>query len=117
MTAIERCSERMRDFRASGREPPITRDDDVLSIRQGAADRLPCSPAHDDRVTRREGPKPLQILGHPPREFPLDTDDAVARNGCNQRQRGHRPCAHSALAHDGRDRIVDACRNVIIPRL
>ncbi len=79
------ASSERRKFDVGMRRMAAARDDDVLPPGKRLADRLPGMSPHDDRVPGRQCAKPPQIVRQPPRQPVVDSDDAVARDGGNDR--------------------------------
>ena len=65
----------------------IAADHDIGASFQGLPERQVSPPPHDNRMTRRERAKPLEICPEPPRQSAGPADDTVFRNRGNENQR------------------------------
>src|ERR1700676_979236 len=74
----QRFFERMRHRRAVDQKSGLAAYDDVLSVWQRFADRLPGFATHDHRVTGSKRPKMFQVFRQVPRHAVTGTDHAVS---------------------------------------
>ena len=73
------------DFGAGGGIVALPGHDDVLPLRQRARQRFPRLAPHDHRVADGERAKALEVLGEAPWQPVTGADDAVRRDGGDQR--------------------------------
>jgi hypothetical protein len=64
----------------------VRRDDDVLPLRERGRERLPGAPPHDHGVAARERAEVPEVVGQAPREAAARADDAVPRDGGDDRE-------------------------------
>jgi hypothetical protein len=86
----ERLSERVRHLHVGVLPVAVPGDHDRPSPRQRPTDRLERQPAHDEDVAHRGPLEVREVLGQVPGNLRPVADDAVAADGGNQRDLGHR---------------------------
>src|ERR1700738_989021 len=67
----------------------IACQDEVGAARQRLADRLECLAAHEHGLPQGDGLEMFEVLGKPPRQGVVATDDMVARHRNHQRDHQH----------------------------
>lgn len=69
------------DDGAGGAPRAVSGEDDILSLGQGLADRIPGFPPHNDRVAGGVAAKQFEVFGKVPGKSAVFTDGAVGGHG------------------------------------